>query len=492
MNSPSEERMAETAPLLRKNPQNDDKALDSHAWWNELWLLCKYTAPVIGTQLLEHSLVMASVISTGHLSTSALAGASLGSMTATVTGYSIIQGLVSALDSLLPGSWTSPHPELVGLWTQRMTIIIAFALFPIAFAWLNAENILLFLRQEAEVARIAGIFLRWSLPGLPAYAFNNISRRYFQSQGLFTVPARIGMIIAPFNALLNYLLVWGPEPIRLGFIGAPIATAISMNLMAVLCTLYGIYYVPRTAWHPFSRLAFRSLPVALRLSLSGVGQIVSEWWSWEFFGLAASFIDSTSLAAQSILLISATTSHHGFFGTSTAASVRVGNLLGEGNSKRASLAARMSLLMTLGVAAVMSTIFFTFRHTWGLIFSNDPAVVSLVSQTLPLVALFALFDGQGATIGGILRASGRQFTGALLNFSAHYIVGIPVGFILAFKFDMGLSGLWIGLVVALVYCTIVGIWLNFRTDWNFEVQKVCERIEKERRKMVQMQSQHSV
>lgn len=35
-NSPPEERMTETAPLLRKNQQNDDKALDSHAWWKEV------------------------------------------------------------------------------------------------------------------------------------------------------------------------------------------------------------------------------------------------------------------------------------------------------------------------------------------------------------------------------------------------------------------------------------------------------------------------
>jgi MATE family multidrug resistance protein len=29
--------------------------------------------------------------------------------------------------------------------------------------------------------------------------------------------------------VLNYLLVWGPKSIRLGFIGAPLATAISFN-----------------------------------------------------------------------------------------------------------------------------------------------------------------------------------------------------------------------------------------------------------------------
>ncbi|KAG6860747.1 hypothetical protein C0993_002839, partial [Termitomyces sp. T159_Od127] len=66
------------------------------------------------------SLVMASVVSIGHLSTIALAAISLGSMTANVTAFSVMQGFASALDTLLPSAWTSPQPQLVGLWTQRM------------------------------------------------------------------------------------------------------------------------------------------------------------------------------------------------------------------------------------------------------------------------------------------------------------------------------------------------------------------------------------
>ena len=73
------------------------------------------------TQLLEYSLVIVSVISIGHISTTALAAVSLGSMTASVTGYSVIQGLASALDTVLPSAWTSNQPQLVGLWAQRMS-----------------------------------------------------------------------------------------------------------------------------------------------------------------------------------------------------------------------------------------------------------------------------------------------------------------------------------------------------------------------------------
>ena len=99
----------------------------------ELAVLTKYAIPLAvfgyvpsffhesfySTQLLEYSLVVVSVISIGHISTTALAAISLGSMTASVSGYSVL-GLTSALDTVLPLTWTSNQPQLVGLWAQRM------------------------------------------------------------------------------------------------------------------------------------------------------------------------------------------------------------------------------------------------------------------------------------------------------------------------------------------------------------------------------------
>jgi MATE family multidrug resistance protein len=80
---------------------------------------------ICSTHLLEYSLVIASVVSVGHLSTEGLAASTLGSMTASVSGLSIVQGFASALDSLLPQAWTSDRPENVGLWTQRMVVVMA-------------------------------------------------------------------------------------------------------------------------------------------------------------------------------------------------------------------------------------------------------------------------------------------------------------------------------------------------------------------------------
>ena len=66
--------------------------------------------------------------------------------------------------------------------------------------------------------------------------------------------------------------MWGPSPIRLGFIGAPIATTISFNLISIMSIFYGIFLVPKTAWYPLSGRMFEGLGVLVHLGLSGVGK----------------------------------------------------------------------------------------------------------------------------------------------------------------------------------------------------------------------------
>lgn len=277
-------RIVEEGDAYGQQTEPETRSSKVAEYWRECMIMVGYTLPVFGTHLLEYSLVVASVVSIGHLSTTALAASTLGSMTASVSGYSIIQGFASTLDTVLPSAWTSDQPQLVGLWAQRMTVVVAAALIPIAAVWANAEAILLLLRQDPEVAHLAAVYLRWALLGLPAYAFNQISRRYFQAQGLFAVPTRVILVVAPINALLNYLLVWGPEPIRLGFIGAPIASALSFNLMALFALGYGTFWIPKTAWYPLSRRMFTNLGILVQLGIAGVGQTASEWWSWELVG----------------------------------------------------------------------------------------------------------------------------------------------------------------------------------------------------------------
>jgi MATE family multidrug resistance protein len=81
-------------------------------------------------------------------------------------------------------------------------------------------------------------------------------------------------------------------PLGLSFPGAPLATALSFNLVSAASIFYGYYYVPLTAWSPITRESFNPVTgeiwkgwdLLTRLGLAGVGQTASEWWCWELIG----------------------------------------------------------------------------------------------------------------------------------------------------------------------------------------------------------------
>ncbi|KAL4073506.1 MATE efflux family protein [Scleroderma citrinum] len=470
----SVENITERSPLLQQNhstprthePVNDvfqvgskGKIQSSQIYWEELGILSRYTLPIFATQIFEYSFSAMSVVVIGHLSTVHLAAATLGMMTASVTGYSIIQGITSALDTLLPPAWTSETPHMVGLWSQRMIVMTALILIPIHFVWFYSEPILLALKQDPEVAHLAAVYLR----------------RYFQCQGLFVVPARIIAVVAPLNAFLNWFFVYS---LGFSFRGAPIATALSFNIVSLASILYAYFFVPRAAWIPIGRGVWQGWGVLGRLGIAGIGQTASEWWTWELIGLATSFLGRVPLAAQSVLLVTTAFLFQAPFSLSIATSVRIGNLLGEGKARRAKIVAHTSIVVAVAIGCIWSITLLVFRKRWAYLFNDDPDVVLLVTSILPIPALFQVFDMTTTVAGGILRARGMQGVGALVTLSAYYIIGIPLGLILTFYFNLHLTGLWTGLTAALVYSAGVSVWTGVvQADWEVEGKRAQARVE---------------
>lgn len=56
----------------------------------------------------------------GHIGVAELGAASLGSMSANISGYAIFQGLSTSLDTLCAQAYGSGRKKLVGLQMQRM------------------------------------------------------------------------------------------------------------------------------------------------------------------------------------------------------------------------------------------------------------------------------------------------------------------------------------------------------------------------------------
>ncbi|KDN38999.1 hypothetical protein RSAG8_09156, partial [Rhizoctonia solani AG-8 WAC10335] len=456
------------AKVSRLYPSKKREAKNNlHNNWSQI--LVKFAVPVLGAQILEYSLILVSAVSLGHISTEALAASSLSSITATVTGLSVVHGFASALDSLLPQAWTSDQPEKVGLWAQRMVIVMAINALPIVAIWLNAESILLRLGQEENIAHLAGIYLGWFTLSLPGLIIGVVTRRYLQAQGIMHAQTIVMSVIAPANLFFNWLLVWGPPSFRFGrvFVGAPIASSISFTLSAAIYVGYTYLLVSRKAWHPIGRQTFQGLGTLYRLGLSGTGQIASEWWSWEFLGLMSSRFGATSLAAQSVLLVSASVAFQTPYSLGVSVAVRLGNLLGSGDGRRAKIAAETTIGMSIITALAMSTIIMVFRGSWSYMFNKDEEVAQLVAR---------IVDGATAVTDGVLRATGRLGLGAMADITAYYCIGIPLGLYLAFWKSMELKGLWIGITAAVFYAASASIYAVSRTVWRKEVENAAQRL----------------
>ncbi|KAH9706522.1 protein DETOXIFICATION 25 [Citrus sinensis] len=74
--------------------------------------------------------------------------------------------------------------------------------------------------------------------------------------------------------------------------------------------------------------------------------------------------------------------------------------------------------------------------------------------------------------------AGMQSTVAFVNLGSYYFVGVPTGVLLAYVANLGVTGLWIGLLGGIVIQTIILSFIIWRTDWDDQVNKASQRLNK--------------
>ena len=95
---------------------------------------------------------------------------------------------------------------------------------------------------------------------------------------------------------------------------------------------------------------------------------------------------------------------------------------------------------------------------WARVLTGDPTVVSTGIWLLFIAALFQLFDGLQGVATGVLRGLGDTRTAMISNFAGHWLLGLPIGYVLCFAAGWGVVGLWVGLCVGLVVVAVTLVW----------------------------------
>jgi len=156
------------------------------------------------------------------------------------------------------------------------------------------------------------------------------------------------------------------------------------------------------------------------------------------------------LGAQAIVLNLASFSFMFPLGISTAAAVRVGNLIGAGDAEGARRAAHLSMLLGVGVMGCFGAIFFLLRWQLPRLYGAEPAVAELCARVLPIAAAFQMLDGTQVVASGVLRGLGRTTPAAVMNFGGYYLLALPLAYLLATRGGLGLEGVWWGLAAGLL------------------------------------------
>ncbi|KAK9818407.1 hypothetical protein WJX72_012193 [[Myrmecia] bisecta] len=459
--------LGDSSPLLQR--------LTEWQGLREAGTVVQLSLPVSTAFLLNKSLSVVSVVFVGHLGAAELAAASLASSLANVTGYAVLAGLSSALQTLCGQAYGAKNYAAVGQSWQRALLILGIACVPISVLWLCIEPLLLLAGQEAQVASMAASYMRLLIPGVWSYGGFVATQYYLQAQGIVRPSAYVSAVAAAVHPLVNLLLIhW----LGLGFLGAAVATAFS-NAMQFLLLLFVICYFQLHAktWQSWSQACLQGWPAFLKLAIPGL-LLISEWWASEVTLMLGGWLPDAQ-RQLSAMAIYQTTNALCFMvplGLAVAMATRVANELGAGNPGAAKLAAETGGCLALMVTLVMALGLIILRKLWGSIFTNDAALVSLVGTALVVLAPYVVFDGLQTVLSGVIRGAGRQAAAVPVVLFSYYVVGLPTAGLLGFKTNMGVQGLCTGMLLGTAVHAGAFLTMVLRMEWDREAETAQQRV----------------
>ncbi|XP_059511348.1 multidrug and toxin extrusion protein 1-like isoform X3 [Stegostoma tigrinum] len=184
-------------------------------------------------------------------------------------------------------------------------------------------------------------------------------------------------------------------------------------------------------------------------------------------------------------------------GYSVAATFHVGNALGARNPQQAVNSAKVTIYCIGCIALVTAAIIGALRNVVGYIFTSDKEILHLVIEVVPLCSAFHVFDATASSVtdnahlpdnitvtesptfsfigvtieqkgvcGGVLRGAGKQKQGAFGNLVEYYLIGFPIGISLMFAANLGVFGLWCGIVLCASVQSIIFLTVICRLDWK--------------------------
>lgn len=430
----------------------------------ELSATAKLSWPMVLTQLGQVAMMTMDLAFIGRIGAEAVAAVALAGRLYLVS-FTCGAGLLTAIVPLVAQAFAADNLAVVrrslrmGLWAALLLSIPAMA-----FA-LRGEQVLLAIGQAPGVARLAQQYLFGLVWGVaPALCFLAI-RNFMGAVNRPEPILWITLAAIPVNGLLAYLLIYGKLGLpRLELFGAGLATTL-VNCGSFLAGLWcATMRRPFRDYHIFAHLWRFDWPLMRQLIVSGTPSSVSFLIGSGQFSAAtllAGLISTSALAAHQVAVQVAVILFMIPFGISMAAGVRVSHAVGHKDVPGIMRAGLIALLLGLVIAIVLTLAVIAARFEIAKLFlcesaGTSNAAIALAAKLLLASASFFVVDAVQNIAAGDLR--GLKDTRVPLLFAGigHWLIGLPLSYVLSFKVGLGAVGLWIGLSIGTaVYASLL-------------------------------------
>ena len=418
----------------------------------------KLAYPVIIGQLGIIMMGVVDSIMVGKLGSVQLAAASLGNSLIFLIliigiGSSVV---VSPIVAILVGG--KRFSECGVYFRQSLLVNIVLSLIMVGIILLGI-NYIQYLNQPKQVIELAIIYMTIvGLSAIPLMLFQTY-KQFIEGLSIMK-PAMIVAILANIiNGFVNWILIFGELGFpKLGLAGAAWATFLSRVFMAVVIMIYVMRNQKFKQYDVTFHFRGINIPVIkklLSLGLPSGFQYFFEVGAFTFAVIMIGWIGANELAAHQIAINLASITFMAVLGISQAASIRVGNAMGEQNIPNVRKAGFTAIALGAGIMSLAGITFILLHNYLPTLYINDKAVISIASRLIIIAALFQLSDGTQAVGIGVLRGLTDVKGPTIITFVAYWIISLPIAYLLAFNFKLGVDGVWIGLLIGLTISAIL-------------------------------------
>ncbi|OAY25935.1 protein DETOXIFICATION 40 [Manihot esculenta] len=446
------------------------------ASWIELKLLFPLAGPAVFVYMINNFMSQSTRVFAGHLGNLELAAASLGNGGIQLFAYGLMLGMGSAVETLCGQAYGAHRNEMLGIYLQRAIVVLTLTAIPMTVIYLLSKPALLLLGEPKKVASAAAVFVYGLIPQIFAYAVNFPIQKFLQAQSIVYPSAIISAATLGVHLLVTWVALFKPG---MGLVGASLALSLSWWIIVVAQFVYIVKSDRcKETWTGFSLQAFSGLWPFVKLSAGSAVMLCLETWYSQILILIAGLLDNPEIALDSLAVC---LSINGLMfmvsvGFNAAASVRVSNELGAGNPKSAEFSVFIVNLVSFIIAVIEAAVVLALRHLISYAFTSGETVADAVAELSPFLGITLILNGIQPVLSGVAVGCGWQAFVAYVNVGCYYVVGIPLGFLLGFKFDLGAKGIWCGMIGGTLMQTMILLWVTIRTNWNEEVEKARMRL----------------